>query len=217
MRGILTQFALRYFISHFAYRVMVYDLDSPVSKVLYYFSHCFTNNHSQVYTTAKTKFFEGLIFIFTGTKTPGIYSVMKMHVLILLCRLSTFRRNTWRKSRRFSQSTNKNRNSTRDTLFSPSVQRYNNLFTAAFLIIICIVLIADKERRTLKYLLAIATGTPCLHHNWVKHCAEQVCDIPLCSYSFISGMRPSFPSLSTSSRIFSSERGNIIHVSTEFI
>jgi len=49
------------------------------------------------------------------------------------------------------------------------------------------ILIADKERRTLKYLLALATGVPCVQPLWVKHCSEQGCALPFLPYLLPAG------------------------------
>jgi hypothetical protein len=36
------------------------------------------------------------------------------------------------------------------------------------------VLIADKPRRTMKYLLALAAGVPCVKYNWIQDCEKEV-------------------------------------------
>lgn len=44
------------------------------------------------------------------------------------------------------------------------------------------ILIADNAKRTLKYFLALASGTPCLHYNWITHCVEEDAILPWRSY-----------------------------------
>jgi hypothetical protein len=34
----------------------------------------------------------------------------------------------------------------------------------------------------LKYFLALASGTPCLHYNWILHCVEEDAILPWRSY-----------------------------------
>ena len=36
-------------------------------------------------------------------------------------------------------------------------------------------LLADKPRRTAKYLLALAGGVPCIQPTWAKDCLKQAC------------------------------------------
>lgn len=49
------------------------------------------------------------------------------------------------------------------------------------------ILIADSPRRTLKYLLALASGTPCVSFEWIFDCIEKKSLIPLESYRLPSG------------------------------
>lgn len=37
-----------------------------------------------------------------------------------------------------------------------------------------LVLLADKPRRTLKYILAVATGIPCVNYKWIIQCCDKV-------------------------------------------
>eukprot|EP00026_Physarum_polycephalum_P010723 Phypoly_transcript_10898.p1 GENE.Phypoly_transcript_10898~~Phypoly_transcript_10898.p1 ORF type:complete len:201 (+),score=32.21 Phypoly_transcript_10898:542-1144(+) len=65
--------------------------------------------------------------------------------------------------------------------------RTDTLRTTPYVILPSRFLVADKERRTLKYLLAIATGTPCIKPNWIKHCHEQDCVLPYVPYLLPAG------------------------------
>jgi len=51
----------------------------------------------------------------------------------------------------------------------------------------CRFVVAEYAQKTLKYLLAMATGTPCVHPNWIKHCHEQNCTLPFTPYLLPSG------------------------------
>jgi hypothetical protein len=37
-----------------------------------------------------------------------------------------------------------------------------------------VILLADKPHRTTKYFFCLASGIPCLHYNWIKHCVDKV-------------------------------------------
>jgi len=45
-----------------------------------------------------------------------------------------------------------------------------------------LVVVSNREQRTFKYLLAIATSTLTLHYNWIRHCVDQKCILPYKPY-----------------------------------
>ncbi len=49
-------------------------------------------------------------------------------------------------------------------------------------------MISDNAKRTMKYLLALASGTPCVHYNWILHSVEQQCILPYEKYILPSGL-----------------------------
>jgi hypothetical protein len=94
------------------------------------------------------------------------------------------------------------------------------------LVIPSTILIADKERRTMKYFLALAGGVPCLHFNWVKDCIQQVLlhiVVPhhkqhkCCSYLESVGYCCSFPSFFVAFWIFRFEETVSIQVSSHLL
>lgn len=51
----------------------------------------------------------------------------------------------------------------------------------------CTLLVSDSERRTLKYLLALASGTPCVNFQWVYECIEKDGLVPMKPFLLTSG------------------------------
>jgi len=49
------------------------------------------------------------------------------------------------------------------------------------------VLLADKERRTIKYVLGLVSGTPCVHYDWLLQCVEKEKILPYEPYLLPSG------------------------------
>eukprot|EP00727_Mastigamoeba_balamuthi_P013849 m51a1_g9087 hypothetical protein (207) ;mRNA; r:42051-42878 len=50
------------------------------------------------------------------------------------------------------------------------------------------VLVSEKEHRTLKYLVAVAAGIPCVHYRWVRHCVKQCVLLPYQPYLLPAGL-----------------------------
>jgi hypothetical protein len=50
------------------------------------------------------------------------------------------------------------------------------------------IMIAENARRTMKFLLALASGTPCVHYNWILHCVEQEAVLPFEKYLLPAGV-----------------------------